>query len=256
MGEIAVLKPNALIGQEEVAVLKASLFKGFTDPEVNYALAICNQLSLSPLLRQIHFVKRKNKDGTSTIAAQTGIDGFRLAAQRAGGYAGSEDAVFEFGQDKKRPIKATVTVYKMVDSQRCAFTASARWDEYYNPSGGQWDRMPCVMLSKCAEALALRKAFPAELSALRSDEEMHQADGPSKAQAIQERVIDAVKPDIQTTATTVEPEEPGELAEPAEEFVAPFCSLCEAEMRKAKSGLSFYCPNFNDGKGEHPRVRI
>jgi phage recombination protein Bet len=251
MGEIAVLKNGALIGADEVKVLRDSLFRGFTDAEVNYSLAICNQLQLNPLLKQIHFIKRSTKAGP-VITAQTGIDGFRLAAQRAGGYAGSDDAVFEYGPDKK-PTKAVVTVYKMVDGQRCPFTASARIEEYYQAAGGQWDRMVHVMLAKCAEALALRKAFPAELSALRSDEEMHQADGPTKAQTVQEKVMGKAA-EIEATATVVdEPSEPE--PEPSADPQRR-CSNCNKELGRTKANNAWYCSNYQDKRnGEHDYIK-
>lgn len=179
---------------DDLQILKSTKFKGFDDAEIAYSAKIANQLALSPFLNQVHFVKRKNKDGSYSIAAQTGIDGFRLTAQRAGGYAGCDETDYEYmpsDQLKKKPIKAKVTVYRLVEGVRCAFSGEARWDEFYNPVGGQWDKMPHVMLSKCAESQALRKAFPAELSGLHTDEEMDQASAPTKAQDLQAKIIPA-----------------------------------------------------------------
>jgi phage recombination protein Bet len=183
MGEVAVIQTKDLLSSSDLSVLKNSKFKGFTDPEISYARSVCAHLQLNPLLNQIHFVKRKNHaDGTYSVTVQVGIDGFRLAAERTSKYAGSDDPVFEYRPNdtqRKQPAKATVTVYKVIDGVRCPFTASARWEEYYpgdGKMGAMWRKMPHGQLGKCAEALALRKAFPAELSALRTDEEMAQSE--------------------------------------------------------------------------------
>jgi len=127
-------------------------------------------------MKQIHAVKRWNaKLGRDEMTVQVGIDGYRLIADRTGLYAGNDEAIFD---REPKPTKATVTVYKIVQGQRCAFTATARWSEYYpgDKQGFMWNKMPCVMLGKVAETLALRKAFPAELSGLYTQEEMDQAD--------------------------------------------------------------------------------
>lgn len=173
--ELANLQPKSLLSADEIETLRNSKFKGFTPGEIKYCVAVVNQLNLSPFLNQVHFVKRVLKDGSAVISTQVGIDGFRLHAQRAGGYAGSDEPIYEYNQAKEI-IKATVTVYKIVSGVRCPFTASARWDEYYpgqGPNSRMWDKMPHNQLAKCAEALALRKAFPAELSSLYAEEEMH-----------------------------------------------------------------------------------
>lgn len=151
-----VIKSAELMSPADIEILKRSKFKDFTPDEIAYAGKICSTLNLSPFLNQIHFVRRRNKDGSYAVAAQVGIDGFRLSAQRAGGYAGSDEAVYEYGpgagpngENRKFPIKATVTVFRMVEGQRCPFTASVLWSEFYSPQGGMWDKLPHQMLGKC-----------------------------------------------------------------------------------------------------------
>ena len=126
------------------------------------------------------------KDQPGTL--QTGIDGLRLIADRTGRYAGSDDP--EYGPTEPyelsehvdavlAPTWARVTVWKLLDGARYPFSAVARFTEYA-PHGSEkrtrmWRQMPFLMLGKVAEALALRKAFPAELSGIYGDEEMMQA---------------------------------------------------------------------------------
>jgi hypothetical protein len=112
------------------------------------------------------------------MTIQAAIDGMRLVAQRTKGYAGQDDVVYD-DETKKQPGKATVTVYKLMGGNRVSFTASARWDEYCQKTSTgmpmvMWAKMPYLMLGKCAEALALRKAFPNELSGIYAPEEMAQ----------------------------------------------------------------------------------
>ncbi len=145
-----------------------------------YCYAI-KRTGLDPFMKQIYAVVHKNhKDGTSRMTIIVGIDGYRLIADRTGLYAGNDDPLYEvIGQNSVHPTKATVAVYKVVSGLRCAFTAAARWDEYYpgDAKGAMWRKMPYLMLGKVAEALALRKAFPAELSGLYTSDEMDQAEG-------------------------------------------------------------------------------
>jgi hypothetical protein len=72
----------------------------------------------------------------------------------------------------KPPAAAKTIIYR----KGCAhpFTATARFADF-NAGQGLWSKMPSVMIAKCSEALALRKAFPADLSGVYSTDEMDQA---------------------------------------------------------------------------------
>jgi phage recombination protein Bet len=161
--------PSISFSREQIDLIKRTVAKDTTDDELALFLHVAKRTGLDPLMRQIHCVKRQGQ-----MAMQTAIDGYRLIADRTGKYAGNDDPLFD---DEAKPMKATVTVYKLVDGERCPFTATARWDQYYpgDKQGFMWKKMPHLMLGKCAEALALRKAFPAELSEVYTNEEMEQA---------------------------------------------------------------------------------
>lgn len=152
------------------------------DSDLLLFLYVAKRTGLDPLTRQIYAVFRwDSRQGKEVMSIQSGIDGMRLVAQRTGQYAGQDDAkMLPEDESTTFPTKATVTVYKNINNERVAFTASARWSEYAptNAKGEvefMWRKMPYTMLAKCAEALALRKGFPNELSGIYAEEEMRQA---------------------------------------------------------------------------------
>jgi phage recombination protein Bet len=164
---------------ERVELVRRMVAPGVTNDELQFFLHQCKRTGLDPLARQIHAVRRKGK-----MVIQTGIDGYRLVADRTGTYAGSDAAEFTGSgtlagrEGKEHPLIARVRVWKLVGGVRCGFTAEARWDEYYPGEGDEgffWRKMPYGQLAKCAEALALRKAFPLELSGVYTEAEMDQA---------------------------------------------------------------------------------
>ena len=174
--------------QDQVDLIKRMVAKDATDDELKLFLYQAQRTGLDPLARQIVFQKFMSKDGKSNVSIITTVDGYRLIADRTERYAGSDDYRFDEGLSEYNhitagrgiyPTTATVTVYKIVAGQRAPFTSTARWDEYYPGDGKRgfmWRKMPYLMLGKCAEALSLRKAFPAELSGLYTREEMEQAE--------------------------------------------------------------------------------
>lgn len=179
--------PMVRLTQRDIDTLVAvgAIPKGTPPDVIEFFSRCCAESRLSPFKRQIHIIKRWSKDG-DRYTIQTGIDGYRARADRTNLYAGNDEYRFDEGiteyemvkQNRKPPITATATVYKAVAGTRCPFTATARWEEYYpgEKQGFMWDKMPFLMLGKCAEALALRKAFPDELAGIYTDEEMAQAD--------------------------------------------------------------------------------
>lgn len=179
--------------REQLELIKTQISPDCSDQELMLFGQVCQRTGLDPFARQIYAIRRKD-GGSYKMSIQTSIDGFRLIADRTGQYAGSDDPKFDEGlslfehlkSDRGNPLVATTTVWKMVGGVRCPFTASASWGQYaqvfwkdsQQKLAPLWQKMPHLMLSKCSESLALRKAFPAELSGLYTREEMGQADNP------------------------------------------------------------------------------
>jgi len=173
---------TATYTDEQVSLIKRTICKGASDDELALFLHQCKRTGLDPFSRQIHAVKRwDGQQKREVLAIQTGIDGYRLIADRTGLYAGSDEADYGPASEAEKgvfaPEWARATVYKLVSGQRCAFSFRALWREFVQRTKeGRltrfWREKPYLMLAKCAESQALRKAFPQELSGLYTDAEM------------------------------------------------------------------------------------
>lgn len=160
----------------QLALIKKTIAATATADELALYLYDCQRQGVHPLDKLIHFTKRGGK-----YVPITSIDFLRKQAGKTGEYAGADDGVFT-GEPGKAGFACSMTVYRFVQGTRCAWTATARWEEYYpgEAQGMFWKRMPHVMMCKISESLCLRKAFADSLHGLYTHEEMAQADAPSK----------------------------------------------------------------------------
>jgi phage recombination protein Bet len=187
--------------------LKDTVAKDSTDDELKLFLYVCQRAGLDPFTKQVHLIPRwDSKLGREVRSIQIGIDGLRSIAERTDAYAGNDDPIFE-GEEKAGgsknkkgetipevdvPSTAKVVVRKIVQGQLVDFTATARWKQYYpgDSMGFMWRKMPHLMLGKCAEALALRKAFPSVMVGLYIPEESPQTPPPDAKSASPEDKIE------------------------------------------------------------------
>jgi phage recombination protein Bet len=222
---------------QQLTVLKATIAKGLSDMEFALLVQVSQRTGLDLFARQLYGVKRGD-----TMTLQTGIDGYRLLAARTGALAGIDDAVYD-DDDAEHPARASVTVWRLVQGQRVPFTATARWKEYEQKAGGMWAKMPYLMLGKCAEALALRKAFPAELSGVYTGEEMDQAGNPEPGKIVEERPQPAQRsplrpapkpaPTLPTWGTISKRAKDAGMWETAEQWEALLVRICGVTFTRA-----------------------
>lgn len=165
--------------EDQVRVIKQLVCVGATDAELALFAEVCRKTGLDPFSRQIYGIKRKGQ-----LTIQTSIDGFRLIAERTGKYGGQigpqwcgPDAVWlDHWLAPEPPAGARVGVIRTDWTE--PLWSFARFASY-SANQNLWLTMPEVMIAKVAEANALRRAFPHELSSVYTEDEMDQADEPA-----------------------------------------------------------------------------
>ena len=160
---------------EQTQLISSTIAPGCSQDELRLFAYACQRTGLDPFSKQIYAIKRGGK-----MTIQAGIDGLRSIAERTGQLDGSE--TFWCGADgewrdvwldSKPPAAAKTIIYRRGASR--PFVGVARFADY-NAGQGLWNKMGAAMIAKCSEALALRKAFPADLSGVYTTDEMDQSE--------------------------------------------------------------------------------
>ena len=226
----------------KIELIKRQIAKGASDDELKMFLYQCQRTGLDPFSRQIYAISRKEKDKASgnwvtKMSTQVSIDGLRLIAERTGKYAGQLGPVW-CGTDgawvdvwlKPEPPSAARVGVMRNDFKEPVYGV-ALYTEYVQSYEGKpmglWAKMPALMLAKCAESLALRKAFPQEMSGIYTSEEMSH----SGANVVEGEIVE-----LESEAIRNEPEKKAEAPRNGKKWERPFTpeSLKEALQVKAE----------------------
>lgn len=210
-GQEGIEQAPLVFDREQLQLIKDTYAKGTTDAEFKLFIETARYRRLDPFKRQICLISFKDsKLGREVFQPVVTIDGQRAKAEETGLYEGQtkpewcdQDGVWvDVWLKAEAPAAARVGVYRT--GFREALYAVATLNSYAAkyPDGNlkaMWKTMPDVMLAKCAEALALRKAFPDHLSGIYTPEELEQANNESPAQNGDARKS---KPAVTATAST------------------------------------------------------
>ena len=192
-------KPPAFVGTDLQWRVLCDLYPSAETPEIILAVVeYCAARKLDPLRKPVHIVPMWNAKLRRRVqVVMQGISEIETTAHRTGKWAGMDDP--RWGPDEtktfrgeaenddgsKRTVEATitfpvwcaVTVWRIVDGEKRAFSEPVFWIEAYGHAGfrsevpnARWTQAPRQMLHKCAKSASLRAAFPEETSGYAAEE--------------------------------------------------------------------------------------
>lgn len=192
------------ISDNQIGTVRNTVAKDLNNPEFDLFIALCKRTGLDPFRRQIiPIVFSKDKPDKRKMETIVTRDGYRCIASRCGNYRPKSEAA-NFTYDDKAKSKTnpagiiSCSVILHVQDKQGTWHpvyGEAYWDEYApiekewnwgaekgqkvytgkETLSGNWEKMPRVMIEKCAESAALRAGWPEEFAGLYGEEEMARA---------------------------------------------------------------------------------
>lgn len=226
-GTLAVEPYQNFWTDEQLAALRTLGLENVPNADLASFLHLVQRSGLDPFAREVYLIGRWDRDAPNNTryTVQTGIEGFRHIAERTGEYDGREGPWW-CGQDgiwrdvwleETPPAAAKVKIYRV--GMRLPVEAIAHYREFvpmYKPRNSNdekpmpmWQKMPSHMLAKCAEALAIRQAFPRQTNGIYSDDEMGRHDNETRTARETDRAEAR-----RTYRREQQPEGPGDDASP------------------------------------------
>jgi phage recombination protein Bet len=207
------------INESTWLALCSTIYPGAKSESILMAIDYCVARKLDIMLKPVHIVPMQVKNAQTgdkdwRDVPMPGIGLYRIQADRSGNYAGADEpefgptitleAIDAYNATKtvsvSYPEWCKYTVYKFVNNVRVSFTAKEYWLENYavQKAGSQapnamWKKRPFAQLGKCAEAQALRKAWP-EIGSEPTAEEME-----GKSLIVSEKDVTPEKLSIENT---------------------------------------------------------
>lgn len=214
----AAISPNGVQrslteGDIQTLISAGVIPQGTPPAQIAIFANVCRELQLSPFGREIYLLVILGR-----FCPVVGINGLRRIAAKSGQFAGVDDIKFDVQPDgsyktsaqlqaaNQKPTTATCTVYRVVAGLRCPFTATVAFGEFDKKSGN-WNTMPWQMISKVAEAFALRKGFSDYgTGGIFIEEEEHAIEVTAKAQDEQTEKLRTQASYLLDQCTTIEEE--------------------------------------------------
>lgn len=202
MSNVAPLPSRSAFSDAQLRLIRQTVAADTNPAEFDLFIAAAQHAGLDPFRKQISaIVFSKNNAAKRKMSIITTIDGFRVIAERTRRYRPDDmppafvmDEALRGPENPAGIVSVSVKVYKRDDDGHWfPCIGEAYWsefapieDEWVDAEGGRrrsgkksvsgnWARMPRVMLAKCAEAQALRRAFPDAFSGLYAEDEMERA---------------------------------------------------------------------------------